>query len=129
MEKSFLISVLKDDFAICRLNAFDGIPDWALQNPLSSVTRTSEELSIVCPTNVIPENLPCEQNWKCLKIHGPLDISEVGIISKLTSALAAEEISVFVLSTYDTDHIFVKTMNIEKTVKVLTDDGHQIFWD
>ena len=97
MSKSFVISVLKDDYKVCRMNAFEGIPDWVLETPLSSITRTAEELSIVCPNQVVPDQLKCEQDWKCLKIHGPFGFDEVGIISGLTKVLADADISVFVL--------------------------------
>ena len=129
MKKSFYLSVLKDDFAVCRLNAFDGVPSWVLENPLSSVTRTAEELSIVCPMNTIPNEIQCEQEWKCLKIHGPLDLGEVGVISNLTSVLAKADISVFVLSTYETDYILVNKMNLDKAAKALTEKGHQLYYD
>jgi hypothetical protein len=131
MKKSFVISVLKDDFAVCRLSAFEPLPDWVFKNPLSSITKTPEEYSVVCPQEVIPEQvkLAREGEWKCLKIQGPLDFSEFGIISNLTSILAAAEISVFVLSTYETDYILVKRMNIEKAAKVLSDSGHDVYFD
>jgi hypothetical protein len=129
MQKSFVISVLKEDYKVCRMNAFDGVPDWALQTPVSSVTRTAEELSIVCPENVAPKELQSEQEWKCLKIHGPLGFEEVGIISGLTKVLAEADISVFVMSTFETDYILVKRMNIEKAAKVLADNGHEIYFD
>ncbi len=129
MSKSFVISVLKDDYKVCRMNAFDGIPKWVLDTPLSSITRTAEELSIVCPNQVAPEQFKCEQEWKCLKIHGPLGFDEVGIISSLTKVLAEAEISVFVLSTFETDYILVKRLNLEKAAKVLADNGHEIFFD
>ena len=131
MKKSFVISVLKDSFAVCRLSAFEPLPDWILKNPLSSITRTPEEYSVVCPHEVIPEQdkFTCESEWKCLKIHGPLDFSEVGIISNITSILATAQISVFVLSTYETDYILVKKMNIDKAAKALSDSGHEIYYD
>jgi hypothetical protein len=129
MTKSFVISVLKDGYKVCRLNAFDGVPDWALETPLSSVTRTAEELSIVCPDQVAPKEMQTEQEWKCLKIHGPLGFDEVGIISGLTKVLADANISVFVLSTFETDYILVKSMNIDQAAKVLADMGHEVFFD
>ena len=129
MHKTFVISVLKDDYKVCRMNAFDGVPDWALETPVSSVTRTAEELSIVCPDSVAPKELQSEQEWKCLKIHGPLGFEEVGIISGLTKVLADANISVFVMSTFETDYILVKRMNIEKAAKVLADQGHEVFFD
>jgi len=129
MPKSFVISVLKDDYNVCRLNAFEGIPDWVLDTPLASITRTAEEFSIVCPKSVVPDELKSGQEWKCLKIHGPLGFDEVGIISSLTKVLADANISVFVLSTFETDYILVKRMNIEKAIKALSDNGHELYFD
>ena len=129
MSKSFVISVLKDEYTVCRLNAFEDIPQWVLDTPLSSITRTAEEFSVVCPKAVVPDHLKSEQEWKCLKIHGPLGFDEVGIISSLTQVLADADISVFVLSTFNTDYILVKRMNIDKAVKVLSERGHELFID
>ena len=131
MKKSFIISVLKDDYAVCRLSAFEPLPDWVLKSSLSSITRTPEEYSVVCPHEAIPmqDKFSCESEWKCLKVHGPLDFSEVGIISNLTSLLAKAQISVFVISTYETDYILVKKMNVDKAAKVLSDSGHEIYYD
>ena len=129
MSKSFVISVLKDDYKVCRMSTFEDIPAWILDTPLSSITRTAEELSIVCPNSVAPDQLKCEQDWKCLKIHGPFGFDEVGIIASLTKVLADVNISVFVLSTFDTDNILVKRFNIEKAAKVLADNGHEIYFD
>jgi hypothetical protein len=129
MTKSFVISVLKDDYKVCRMNAFEGIPEWILDTPLSSITRTAEELSIVCPISVAPDQLKYEQDWKCLKIHGPFGFDEVGIISNLTKVLADADISVFVLSTFETDYILVKRLNIEKAAKILSDKGHELYFD
>lgn len=76
MKKSFYLSVLKENYAVCRLNAFDPLPVRLLENPLSSITRTAEDLSVVCPMNIISNDFQCEEEWKCLKIHGPLDLGE-----------------------------------------------------
>jgi hypothetical protein len=131
MGKKFIISVLKENFAICRLSAFEPLPAWVLKDPLSSITKTPEEYSVLCSHDAIPaeEQITCESEWKCLKIHGPLDFGEVGIISNLTSLLAKSDISVFVQSTYETDYILVKKMNIDKAAKVLSQEGHQIYFD
>jgi hypothetical protein len=129
MEKSFVMSVLKDDYIICRLDAFEGIPEWIKDSPFYSITQTSEELSVVCEKNTAQQKLTCEEDWKCMRIHGPLGFSETGIISTLTSMLAQNDISVFVISTYETDYILLKKMNLAKAAKILTDAGHEVYYD
>jgi len=124
--KPLVISVVNETFGICRLDAFKGIPDTVLSSDFFSVTKTAEELSVVCPESNIPEDCIPELNWKCLKIHGPLDFSQTGIISSLTSSLANSDISVFAFSTYDTDYIMVKDVDLEKAVQALSDSGHQV---
>jgi hypothetical protein len=131
MQKTFAISVLKDTYAICRMSLFEPLPDWILKYSLSSITRTAEDYTVVCPIESIPggDKAIFEGAWKCLKIHGPLDFNEVGVISSLTGVLSAANISVFVLSTYETDYILIKRMYLEKALQVLSDSGHQIYHD
>jgi len=112
--------------AICRLEKDGGIPGWALGGKFVSITRTSEELSVVCPQIQVPEEVKRDAGWRCLKVEGPLDLSATGVLASFVTPLAWEGISVFALSTYDTDYLLVKEENLEKTVKVLAQKGHQV---
>lgn len=115
-----------EKYAICRLGKNEKIPSWINTEKFYSITKTQEELSIVCLDENIDENIKCERDWRILKIQGPLDFSLVGILSKISTLLAQNNISIFVVSTYDTDYILVKEANIEKTIKLMIENGYDI---
>src|SRR4030081_1854216 len=99
------LSVLPPNFAICRLDPQDPIPFWALTGSFFTITRTDEELSIVCEEAVIdPEHgithIKVEPGWRCMKLHGPIPFSTTGVIASLTTALAEAGISVSPIATY-----------------------------
>jgi hypothetical protein len=121
--------ILRETFAICRLDKDAPIPDWAFQGGLFSVTRTKDELSIVCPLINVPKGILCNQGWSCLKIKGPLDLSLTGIISSIAATLEAEGMSLFSISTYDTDYVMVKEKDLEKGIFALTEAGQKIQWE
>jgi hypothetical protein len=88
------LSLLSETFAICRLGPEADIPSWALDGDFFSVTRTQEELSLVCLQEKVPEKTRCEKDFRCFKVGGPLDFSLTGILSSLTIPLAQAGISV-----------------------------------
>ena len=120
------LSILHEEFAICRLNADSPVPSWAFAGSLSSITRTADELSIVCAQKQAPEQTRCDRDWRCLKVHGPLDFSLTGVMLALVKPLAEARISIFAFSTFDTDYLMVKESNLEKAIRALTDAGHEI---
>lgn len=120
------LSVLPDTFAICRIDRNAQIPLWAQAGSFFSVTRTNDELSLVCLEECVPEGIQCEGNWKCLKIKGPFDLSTVGVLISIVEPLAKAGLGIFVVSSFDTDHILVKKRDVEKAVHVLSDAGHRI---
>jgi hypothetical protein len=117
---------LPDRFAICRLGRDAPVPDWALTGGFFSVTRTPEELSIVCPQVNVPDGTTCNQGWRGLKVEGPFDFSAIGIIAALAEPLARAGISIFVISTYDTDYLLVKEENLERAIAVLVEHGRAV---
>lgn len=116
------ISLLKPTVGVCRLAPTEHIPSWASEGQFFSITKTGEELSILCEESFIPEGIICERNWRVLKVEGPLDFSLIGILSRISSLLAEAGISIFALSTYDTDYILVKDKDIDRAVEVLRND-------
>ncbi len=122
---SFTLEVLPGTFAICRLDADAQVPAWAT-GEIVSITRTPDELSIVCPQNNVPASLHSELSWRCVRVAGPLDFSMVGVIAALTGTLAAGNISVFVVSTFDTDYMLVKEADLEAAVESLTAANHSV---
>jgi hypothetical protein len=128
---TFTLSVLSPTFAICRLDAKDPIPVWALTGSFFTITRTDEELSIVCEEAVIdPEHgithIKIEPGWRCMKLHGPIPFSTTGVIAALTTALADAGISVSPIATYDTDYLFVKADRLQDAIAALRSAGHVV---
>ena len=101
------LELLPDTYAVCRLDKNAPVPDWATRGLLSSITRTAEELSVVCPDARGPAGVQKESGWKVLMVEGPLEVSLTGVLSSLASPLAREGINTFALSTYDTDYLLV----------------------
>src|SRR5215211_1748993 len=112
-EYQLTLAVRPDTFAICRLNSDAAIPDWAVAGALFSITRTADELSVVCRQADVPAAVKCENDWRCLKVEGTLDFSLIGIMAALAGPLAQAEISIFVISTFDTDYLLVKADKLE----------------
>ncbi len=109
-------------FAVCRLGADEAVPAWALAagTPgLVSVTRTDRELSIVAGEDRVPASTRAERGWVALRVGGTLDFGLVGVLSMLTAALAAAGVSVFAVSTYDTDILLVKATDSERALEAL----------
>ncbi len=125
-DETLTLTVLKDRFGICRLDTGEAPPRWAIESPFFSVTRTKEELSVVCVEASIPEGITSNKGWRCLKVHGPLGFSLSGVLSSLMVPLANADIGVFVLSTYDTDYLLVKESNLEKAKATLSAEGHNV---
>jgi hypothetical protein len=120
------LSILPDVFAICRLAPDATIPGWATAGRFLSITRTHDELSIVCLQNDVPTGIHCEPGWRCLKVEGPLALMLIGILASLTSTLAEAGINLFAVSTYDTDYLLVQEHNLDRAVQALAGAGHRI---
>jgi hypothetical protein len=124
--KPLTLTVLPDRFGICRLNAAAPVPEWAYQSAFFSVTRTPHELSVVCAEACIPEDYARDKGWMCFEVQGPLNLSETGVLSSLAFPLARAGVSIFVLSTYDTDYLLVKEENLAKAIQALAAEGHLV---
>jgi hypothetical protein len=113
-------------FAICRLAPHAPLPAWAGEGALSSVTRTPAELSIVCPAAQVPADVHATRDWRALAVQGPLDFSLVGVLASLVEPLARRRISVFCLSTFDTDYLLIPDADVASAGAVLQAAGHQL---
>jgi hypothetical protein len=119
------LTILPATFAICRLSPTDDIPQWALQNKtLLSITYTADELSLVCLQSVAPIGVQYEGSWKAIKVQGPLDFSLTGILVALAVPLAAAQIPIFALSTFDTDYLLLQEEHLVPAKTVLEQNGH-----
>ncbi len=119
-EQDLTLKVLDERFAICKVDNKTPIPMWVLKSKdFYSITRTHDEMSIISIEESVPEDVEKEGGWKAFKIDGVLDFSLIGVISSITGILAEKQISVFVMSTYNTDYVLVKEEEFEKAVEVL----------
>src|SRR3989344_4882803 len=112
--------VLPQKLAICRFETGAGIPSWIEDASWFSITKTDDEISIVCPGNYVPDGVRVEKDWRAFKVQGPLDFSLVGVLARLLAVLAEAGISVFTISTFDTDYILVKSEKLDQAVEVLS---------
>ncbi len=111
---------------ICRLGSNTSIPQWAMREMPYSITRTMDELSIVCPVKNIPAYAKSDKGWRCLKLKGPLPFSMIGVLADISGLLCGQRISIFVISTYDTDYILVKEEQLQKALDALKAGGYRI---
>jgi uncharacterized protein len=121
------ISVLPKLFTICKLAADTPVPAWANGGEFVSVTHTDAELSIVAETDRVPADLQSAiSNWRVMKVHGPFDLSVVGVLASLVTPLAHKGISVFTISTFDTDYLLVQSNDLKAAAAALRNAGHSI---
>lgn len=119
------LTLLAGRFAVCRLAADTDLPSWP-RGELVSVTRSRDELSIVCEEGYVPEGVRSEAGWRALRVAGPLEFSQTGVLSTLAAPLAAAHLSIFVVSTFDTDYLLVKETHLEDAVRVLEAAGQAV---
>jgi enamine deaminase RidA (YjgF/YER057c/UK114 family) len=119
------VTVLPELLAVCRLAASDRVPSWALElhEGLVSITRTPDELSIVCPDDAVPPDVVVESGWRALKLPGPIPFDQAGVLASLADPLAAAGIGIFAVSTYDTDYVLVKEADLERALAALETPG------
>ncbi len=109
-----ILSVLPEKLGICHFSKNSPIPDWAKDISFCSITRTSDELSIICPQEKIPAGVLTEKDWRAFKVEGPLGFSLTGIVASLSKPLADAKISIFYISTYETDYLLVEEKNLQR---------------
>lgn len=120
------LTLLPDTFAVCRLDAGASVPAWATTGSFFSITRTADELSFVCLQNLVPDGVRCERGWRGLRVAGTMDFSMIGVVASLVTPLAEAGISVFVVSTFDTDYMLVKESDLERAMAALRAAGHEV---
>ena len=119
-EARLTLSLLPETLALARLPADAALPGWIeWSDPFVSVSRTRDELSVVCPEARLPDNVKAERGWRGFKVEGPLDFALTGILSRLAAPLAEAAISIFAISTFDTDYLLVRARDLDAAVAVL----------
>ena len=130
MEPELVMSTLAGQLAVFRLPGDAAVPEWAMQGAFSSITRTPHELSIVTSIAAVPADAQRTSGpWTAFMVHGPLDFALTGILSRIATALARAEISIFAISTFDTDYVLVPSADAEKARSALTASGTCRFTD
>jgi len=128
--KRLVVDVRPGEYTISRLPADAPVPADLLDLPgLVCVTRTPDELSIVCPSDHAPSTdagAAAQPGWRLLTVRGPLEFTLTGIMAALSGELAAAGVSLFALSTYDTDHLLVKATDLDRAVQALRNSGHEV---
>lgn len=120
------LSPLPATFAIVRLDPWTPIPDWLSDEPFLSITRTEEELSIVCAEEPVPTDARAERGWRALKLEGPIDFELTGVLHSLLGPLAEAKISIFAISTFDTDYVLVREHSFDRACEALAEAGYEI---
>jgi hypothetical protein len=120
------LRILPKRLAVCRLDAEAPLPDWIEQSGFYAITRTEEELTIVCDETLVGLGVTSEKGWRCFKVEGSIDFSEIGIVFSLTRPLTESAVPVFLMSTFDTDYLMVKEKDLAKAIAALTAEGHLV---
>lgn len=120
------LTLLDGILAICRLDPEEEVPAWATASPFFSISRTPDELSIVCPEAHVPDGIRAERGWRVLKLEGPLDLSLSGVLASVLAPLAEAKIDIFALATYDTDYVLVRNEKVENAAAILSRYGHDV---
>jgi hypothetical protein len=116
---------LTGKFAVCQLGRDVTVPEWATRGPFVSVTRTDDELSIVCPEEHVPKGIPATKPWTCFKLEGPFPFAQTGVLASFIDPLAADGVPIFAISTYDTDYVLVQEQFVGVALSALQAAGHK----
>jgi len=117
---------LADSYAIVRLASDDAVPDWATTGYFTSITRTADKLSIVCPAANLPTDVHSQQRWMCLKLEGPFPFSQTGVLLSFIQPLSNNGIPIFAISTYDTDYVLIQHEFAGSAIGTLQSSGHRL---
>jgi hypothetical protein len=125
MRQDLKFRQLSGSYAILRLAPKAPVPDWATKGDFTSITRTAEELSIVCPSENIPADVHSPHRWICLKLEGPFAFSQTGVLLSFIEPLSNSGVPIFAVSTYDTDYVLVQEEFARPALGALMDAGYE----
>jgi len=118
------LSTLPESYAIVGLSKGAPLPPWATRGSFFSITRTSDELSVIVEESSVPAGLQFQGGWRVIKVHGPFMLSEVGVLASLVGPLAAARVSLLTIATFDTDYLLVSSENLDPAISALERAGH-----
>ena len=120
------LTLLPGRLAICRLHPEAALPAWAEGGAFCSVTRTKDELSVVCEEAAVSEGITANRGWRMLKLQGPVAFEETGVLVSIAAPLASSGLSIFAISSFDTDYVLVKEDAVEAALQALRGAGHKV---
>lgn len=120
------LKILENKLKVVKLKTDETVPEIVFKQKFYSITKTDEELSIVIDEDIDISSDVVEHYWRAIKIVGILDFSLIGILSRISTILAQAEISIFAISTYNTDYVLVKANQLENAVEVLKQNNYEI---
>jgi len=119
--------LLSDKYSIYRFRRGAILPDWVYSSEFYSITQTTDELSVIATqSEIILDNAVINNDWRILKIAGPLDFSLIGIIADVSGIFKEKRISICAISTFDTDYIMIKEKDLIQGLEALREKGHEI---
>jgi hypothetical protein len=131
---TYTLTLLPGHYAVCALPPTSPIPHWAdaQTDGFCSITRTGDELSIICPQDSLPSASPPEakfgRDWVLLRVEGPFDFDVTGVLAAISAPLAQAGVVMLAVATYQTDYVLVKREQLEAAITALTQAGHQVMW-
>jgi uncharacterized protein len=121
------LELLPDMLAVCRLPPDAPVPGWAANSHgFVTISRTAEELSITTVQSRVPPGIQCERDYRALRVRGPLPLNLIGILASIADPLAAAGLSIFAISTFDTDYVMVKSRDLDAAIEALKRAGHRV---
>jgi hypothetical protein len=124
------LDLLPEEYAVCRLPAGSPLPSSLTAGPdvkgVISVSWAPDELSIICPSDRVPEGAVADTAWRCLRVVGPLDLALTGVLASLIGPLAEARVNIVTFSTYTTDYLLVPAVRLSAAVDTLVAAGHRI---
>jgi len=123
---SIVFSILPGEYAIARLPSGAQVPDWSHHGDFVSITRTKDELSIICAAPPVPTGTIAERGWRVIKLHGPFPLNAVGVLASFIGPLADAGVSILGLGTYDTDYVMIHGHQLDTAVEALKAAGHRL---
>ena len=119
------LRTLPESYAVVRLQPGAELPEWVDQGPFRSVTRTDHEVSVVCRDHDVPDGESVDRGWTVLETMGPLDFSLTGVIASLVEPLAEAKVPIFLISTFETDYVLVRSSDLGRAADALEGAGHE----
>ncbi len=119
--------LLPGPYAIVRLAPNSVVPDWATRGDFTSITRSGDELSIVCPTDNLPKDIDSGPRWICLKLEGPFPFSQTGVLLSFIEPLSRNGVPIFAISTYDTDYVLIQEEYAGLALDTLREASHELW--